>query len=266
MSQYGNGPGGQWNAPPPARKPPYVLIAVVAVVVIAVIVGIVVVVLRANDDDSSKADATTTSAARSSSAQTADEPIDCSYKVGSERAAKPVDPPPAEYAGDPEKQATISTNQGDIGLTLDAEKAPCTVNSFISLAEQGYFDDTACHRLTTAASLKVLQCGDPLGTGTGGPGYTFQDEYPVNESSSTRLYKRGVLAMANAGPGTNGSQFFLVYDDSQLSPDYTIFGTIDSEGLTVLDDIAAAGVEAGGQGGGDGPPAEKVEITSVKVE
>ncbi len=122
---------------------------------------------------------------------------------------------------------------------MDNGKTPCTVNNFTSLAKQGFFDNTNCHRLTTSAELGVLQCGDPTGTGTGGPGYRFPNEYPTNQYRLTDpalktpvLYPRGTLAMANSGPGTNGSQFFLVYKDSQLPPTYTVFGTIDGPGLT----------------------------------
>ena len=114
--------------------------------------------------------------------------------------------------------ASMETNQGDIGLQLDNGKSPCTVNSFASLAQQGYFNDTPCHRLTTTEGLAVLQCGDPTGQGTGGPGYQFANEYPTNQYQPDDpalqqpvVYPRGTLAMANAGPGTNGSQFFLVY-------------------------------------------------------
>ena len=145
-------------------------------------------------------------------------------------------------------RASITTSQGDVGLELDNGKTPCTVNNFTSLAKQGFFDNTTCHRLTTSAELGVLQCGDPTGTGTGGPGYRFPNEYPTNQYRMTDpalkkpvVYPRGTLAMANSGPGTNGSQFFLVYKDSQLPPTYTVFGTIDGTGLATLDKIAAGG-------------------------
>ena len=101
----------------------------------------------------------------------------------------------------------MATNQGNIGLQLDNAKAPCTVNSFASLAQQGYFNDTPCHRLTTSEGLSVLQCGDPTGKGTGGPGYEFANEYPTDQYQPDDpalqkpvIYPRGTLAMANAGP------------------------------------------------------------------
>ena len=116
---------------------------------------------------------------------------------------------------------TIVTNQGRIGLQLANNESPCTVNSFVSLAQKDYFDNTECHRLTTSHALSVLQCGDPKGDGTGGPGYQFADEYPTDQyppgdpaRSVPVVYPRGTLAMANAGPNTNGSQFFMVYRDS----------------------------------------------------
>ena len=116
----------------------------------------------------------------------------------------------------------------------------------------------------------MLQCGDPSGTGTGGPGYRFANEYPTNQYRIADpalhkpvMYPRGTLAMANAGPGTNGSQFFLVYADSMLPPTYTAFGTIDATGLTTLDKIAAAGVEGAGD---DGKPAMTVTIDSVRLD
>ncbi len=166
--------------------------------------------------------------------------------------------------------ASMSTDQGNIGIQLDNAKAPCTVNSFASLAQQGYFNDTPCHRLTTSPGLSVLQCGDPTGSGSGGPGYEFANEYPTNQFQpddpqlqNPVTYPRGTLAMANAGPGTNGSQFFLVYKDSMLPPGYTAFGTIDDTGLATLDKIAAAGVEGGGQ---DGKPATPVQVKSIGLD
>ena len=164
----------------------------------------------------------------------------------------------------------MSTSQGNIGLQLDNGKSPCTVNSFASLAQQGYFDNTPCHRLTTGGELSVLQCGDPTGQGSGGPGYQFDNEYPTDQFQPDDpklvppvVYPRGTLAMANAGPGTNGSQFFLVYKDSKLPPNYTVFGTIDQTGLATLDKIAAAGVAGGGE---DGKPATDVQVKSIQLD
>ena len=122
------------------------------------------------------------------------------------------------------------------------------MNSFKHLAEAKYFDGTSCHRLTTD-NIFVLQCGDPTGTGSGGPGYQFGDENLPTEGADN--YPAGTVAMANAGPGTNGSQFFLVYKDTQLPPSYTIFGTI-TKGLDVVQKVADAGRTT--NGAGDGKP------------
>jgi len=152
---------------------------------------------------------------------------------------------------------TVHTSQGDIVIALNAAKAPHTANSFAFLAGQKFFDGSHCHRLTTEG-IYVLQCGDPTGTGTGGPGYSFGDE---NLTGAT--YPAGTAAMANAGPNTNGSQFFLVYKDTTLPPSYTPFGTITS-GLDVVQKVAAGGSDdANGQG--DGQPKISVVLTSVTV-
>ncbi len=184
--------------------------------------------------------------------------VECQYPTdGAAPPAKEVDTPPEEATVSGEVAATISTSAGDIPLTLDAENTPCTVNSFVSLAEQGYYDQTRCHRLTTSG-IYVLQCGDPTASGSGGPGYRFADELQGDET-----YPAGTLAMANAGPDTNGSQFFLVYQDTQLPPDYTVFGTVAAEGVDVVRSVAEGGAEGGAP---DGPPATPVEVESVTVE
>ena len=165
---------------------------------------------------------------------------------------------------------TLTTSAGPIAITLDANRAPCTVQSMVFLASKGYFDNTTCHRLTAAEGLKVLQCGDPEGTGGGGPGYVVPDELPTDlpagpntQGTETVIYGRGLVAMANAGPGTTGSQFFLVYGDSTLPPNYTVFGTVDQAGLTTLDQIAAGGITPGQNGPEDGAPKNPVTITSA---
>jgi peptidyl-prolyl cis-trans isomerase B (cyclophilin B) len=180
---------------------------------------------------------------------------------------------PAETPKDGKVTLTLTTNQGAIPLVLDRKEAPCTVQSMQHLADKKYFDNTTCHRLTASEGLKVLQCGDPLGTGGGGPGYTVPDELdyaqqlnpgqPGPDGTPTVVYPRGAIAMANAGPSTGGSQFFLVYGDSTLPPSYTLFGTVDPAGLAVLDKIAGGGITPGQNGPQDGAPASPVQITSA---
>jgi len=159
--------------------------------------------------------------------------------------------------------ATLTTNCGDIELTLDGEKAPQAVASFVQLAQQNYWLNSPCHRLTTAETLKVLQCGDPTGTGSGDPGYGFG----VENAPADGKYPRGTVAMARtADPEKgNGGQFFLVHGDSTLpDPDgYTVFGTVTS-GLDIVDRIAAGGVAAGGSTD-DGIPAAPISILRVAV-
>jgi len=138
------------------------------------------------------------------------------------------------------------TTQGIITVKMLTDEAPCTTFSFRFLASQGYYNQTHCHRLTTQG-IYVLQCGDPTGTGSGGPGYEFNDE---NLAGAT--YPAGTVAMANAGPNTNGSQFFFTWKDTTLAPAYTPFGTVIG-GLDVLQKIAAAGDDSQ-NGPGDGYP------------
>lgn len=221
--------------------------AVTGVVLVAVAVVIGVTLAGKSNDKKSAAVAPAASASGS---------VSCGYRAGGSPLAKDVGRPPS-VAIPSAYTATATTNQGTITIQLDGSKAPCTVNSFKYLASKGYFDKTTCHRLTTSG-IFVLQCGDPTGTGRGGPGYTFPDE---NLAGAT--YPAGTVAMANAGPDTNGSQFFLVYKDSQLPPSYTPFGTV-TKGLDVLTAIAAKGSD-NSNGPGDGHPNAPVTITSVNV-
>jgi len=182
----------------------------------------------------------------------------CTY-TASPPAARKVGIPPATPDSKATYQATIVTNRGDIVIGLLNAKAACTVNSFVYLAGKKYFNNTHCHRLTTSGYY-VLQCGDPTGTGHGGPGYKFADE-----NLSGARYTPGTVAMANAGPGTNGSQFFLVYRDSaSLHPDYTPFGTV-VKGLGIIQNVAKAGTD-NANGPGDGHPKEKVVIERVVIK
>ncbi|GAA1998711.1 peptidyl-prolyl cis-trans isomerase B (cyclophilin B) [Nakamurella flavida] len=179
----------------------------------------------------------------------------CDY-VPTGDAAKDVGVPEAQQPTTPPVTAELTLPGGALTISLDRAETPCTVGSFTFLAKAGYFDGTTCHRLTSSASLKVLQCGDPTGTGRGGPGYSFADE-----TSPDMTYPAGTVAMANAGPDTNGSQFFLVYGDSTLPPNYTVFGQITG-GEAALDAIAQAGANGGGP---DGLPAADATISSVTI-
>ncbi|MFZ4302265.1 peptidylprolyl isomerase [Streptomyces cinereoruber] len=202
-------------------------------------------------------------------------------KKGSDNAAgdtptTPAPSPSEEESENPEPKLTVDqkasydmalkTNAGDITIAMDASKTPRTVNSFKHLADKKYFDGSKCHRLTTQ-NIYVLQCGDPQGTGTGGPGYTIPDEnldaLGKAGSDGSVTFPAGTVAMANTGqPGTGGSQFFLVYKDTKLPPTYTPFGKIDAAGLKAVQEVAAAGVEGGA---GDGAPKKAVTIEKATV-
>jgi peptidyl-prolyl cis-trans isomerase B (cyclophilin B) len=156
----------------------------------------------------------------------------------------------------------MSTGQGDLTLTLDREQAPCAAASFTYLAQQQFFDGSPCHRMVNGETFGVLQCGDPSGTGQGGPTYKYAEEV----GPDTR-YPRGTIAMAKSGaPNTTGSQFFLVFTDAQLPPEYTVVGTVDEAGLQVLDQIAAAGNDGSMEPSpGGGKPNVPVVIESMTV-
>ncbi|MFK4226138.1 peptidylprolyl isomerase [Streptomyces sp. NPDC019890] len=161
---------------------------------------------------------------------------------------------------------SLTTNQGEIKIAMDAAKTPHTVNSFKSLADKGYFNGTKCHRLTTEG-IFVLQCGDPKGDGTGGPGYTIPDENLTAlgkaGADGTVTFPAGTVAMANTGqPHSGGSQFFLVYKETKLPPSYTPFGKMDAAGLEVVQDVAKAGVTGGAK---DGAPKTAVTIEKAAV-
>ena len=184
--------------------------------------------------------------------------VSCTY-VAASTPAKPVDPPSGgNVPATGTAAVVITTNEGAITITMDRSKTPCTINSFLSLAQQKYFDATSCHRLVNTG-LYLLQCGDPTGTGTGGPGYTFRDE-----TYATDTFPAGTVAMANAGANTNGSQFFLVYADTGLPPNYTVFGHMDATGIGVLKKIAADGQD-GSISAGCGKPNNPAKILTVTV-
>lgn len=159
---------------------------------------------------------------------------------------------------------TVATSRGDLGVELFGDKAPAAVASFVTLAKKGFFKDTPCHRLVTQG-IFVLQCGDPTGTGTGGPGYSYG---PIENAPADAVYPAGTLAMARPGGTTTGqgSQFFVVYKDSTIPSDaaggYTVFGKVTS-GLENVQKVADAGVAGGAS---DGAPAQKVTLGEVTLK
>ncbi|MEI4277783.1 peptidylprolyl isomerase [Klenkia terrae] len=249
------------------RRRRNVLIGVTVAAVVVVVGAALLVTGLGGDDDSSTASASSSAATSAPAAPTPGPGAEragqtttagaCTYTYDAQGSSGTfaVDAPTGDLPTGTQAE-TISTSAGDIGITLDyTGPGACAADSFATLASQSFFDSTLCHRLTTSDGLKVLQCGDPSATGSGGPGYSFPTAVAGSET-----YGRGVLAMANAGDGTDGSQFFLVYGDSQLDPAYTVFGTIDEAGLGVLDQVAALGTADGSQ---DGQPATAVTIAGV---
>jgi peptidyl-prolyl cis-trans isomerase B (cyclophilin B) len=227
---------------------------VVAVVVI--VVGIVFLTGNHGSPSQAASSSPTTTTTAAPPAKTTSGP--CKYTSTPTQPAPngkdegmPSDPNPTPKTGT--VTVTLKTSDGDIPMTLNRAEAPCTVQSFIHLAQKTYFNNTPCHRMTAYPTppLKVLQCGDPTGAGSGGPGYTIPDEKPTTlkpapaaqGQPASSVYPAGAVAMANTGhPHSGGSQFFLVYADSQLPPNYSVFGTITPDGMTTLNKIAAAGI------------------------
>jgi len=246
-----------------AKKRNKITAAVAAVAVVGIGVGVAIATSGGNKTDSAASSTPTSASSTPSGSPTSPAPTSSSpEKIGYTKtgnASKDVGVP-TYNAADAAKpySATISFNSGDLSFDALTTKAPYTTYSFKYLAGKGYFNNTTCHRLVTSG-IYVLQCGDPSGTGSGGPGYQFQDE---NLTGAT--YPAGTIAMANAGPGTNGSQFFIVYKDSPLPANYTPWGKVSS-GMDVVTKIAAAG-EDDSNGQGDGKPKQPVTIKSVTIK
>ena len=256
---------------------PLGVVAASLVVILALVGGIYFLSTREGDDENVQAE--DSSAAETSQETPQTQPIadkrakalpdtvTCKYEDNGQDSNGAKKPNGKDISTKGTVTVSFETSQGPIEMEMDRAKAPCTTNAISELAKSGYYDDTVCHRMTSGA-LNVLQCGDPTGSGSGSPGFSFADEYPTDEvdekdSQNPVIYPRGSVAMANSGPDTNGSQFFLNYDDSELAPSYTYFATISDEGMKTMDKIAKAGVE-GGQP--DGKPAEEVKIKKATVK
>ena len=253
-----------------ARKRRRNLLAAVAVIAVLVVVGAAVLITNVigGDDGAAAADGSTTPSSGAAAAATtnADGTVACDYQPDTSQNPnlKDVGTPPSPQATPTQGTSTLlmSTGQGDLTLTLDRAGAPCAAASFTFLAQQGFFDGSPCHREVNQDAFGVLQCGDPSGTGQGGPTYKF-----AQEVTDATTYPRGTIAMANSGqPDSTGSQFFLCFTDTQLSPDYTAVGTVDEAGLAVLDQIAAAGNDGSFEPSpGGGAPNVPVTITKMTV-
>jgi eukaryotic-like serine/threonine-protein kinase len=292
-------PTGAHPDPQPSYHPPTqsrrLLLAIVgaSALALAAVVALVIALVTQNDGSTNSAASPTPTRARTPGrpgsnpgptaqatatvpplpafAPPADLGANCQYPSAPDNIVKPVNPPRSgKIATDPAQiPATISTNVGDIGIELANAESPCTVNSFVSLAKQQFFDNTQCTRLVNATDGGSLLCGGPDADGSGGPGYQFADEYPTNQypagDSALRAtveYPRGTVIMATEGPNTNGSQFVLIFRDSELEPQSTVFGTINEAGLAALDKIAEAGIAGNRQ---SGAPTNPVTINSVRV-
>jgi peptidyl-prolyl cis-trans isomerase B (cyclophilin B) len=230
--------------------------AITAVIVVAgAAVGSVFLADRPTGTSASPTPTPSASATPSPTPTTVTEPAThCTY-TPSGTAARKVTLPPATPDYTATYQATISTNRGAIVIDLLNSKATCTVNSFVHLAEAGFYNNTPCPRLSSSADPYMIQCG------SGGPGYEFESE---NLTGAT--YPAGTMAMANSGtPDSNGSQFFLVFKNSELPPDYTPFGEIVS-GLNILQTVAKAGFGPPLSSAGGGKPKESVQIESVTIK
>ena len=185
------------------------------------------------------------------------EKVRCKVTKATAQTPARVTPPNAILKRFP-RTITLETNCGDIVIQTMARQAPVTVTVMATLARSGFFNNTLCHRLTTEG-IFVLQCGDPTATGTGGPDFRYRDENLP--AAGENNYPEGTVAMANSGPGTNGSQFFLVYKNTTLGPNYTIWGRIIS-GLDIVKFIADGGVKNGGV---DGAPLRTISINEART-
>ena len=242
------------------RKQRVALVSSIAA--IAVIGGIVAGVIATSGSSSSKTTSVAaTSSATAAASSSASNPL--AYEASGTSAVKGITVPTFNAAAAAKTYTvTITTNRGNIVFTANGKAAPYTVYSFVYLVEKGFYNNTPCPRISDSG-LYMLQCGDPTGTGSGGPGYTIPDENLSAYGTGTSVtYPAGSVAMANTGAAhSGGSQFFLVFQNSTLSPSYTPFGTI-TQGLDVLKAIAGKGNDGSSSAGG-GKPNESVTIEKV---
>ncbi|MFU8854373.1 peptidylprolyl isomerase [Micromonospora sp. SL1-18] len=234
-----------------------------AAVLVLVVAGTVWLVTKLGGDDDKQQNANTAGYSQ------------CTYtevpKEGRPKQIKDVGLPPTQQANKGSQTMTLDTNLGPITAKINRDQVPCTAGSFTHLASKGFFDNTKCHRLVTQG-IKVLQCGDPAATGNGwrdtdgmgGPSYNLTEENLPTDKRPP--YPEGVIAMANSGqPGSTGSQFFIVYGDSQLDPNYTVLGTITG-GMDLVQQVAAAGDDgAFAQQAGGGHPKKEVVIKKLTM-
>jgi cyclophilin family peptidyl-prolyl cis-trans isomerase len=244
-------------------------ILVTAIAVVVVVGAALLITGVFSGDDAGNEAAGDTGAAPTSgvaaATTNADGTISCTYAPdeSGNPNLKDVGTPPNPEATPTQGSSTLlmSTNQGDLTLTLDRATAPCTSASLTYLAEQKFFDGSPCHRMVNQEAFGILQCGDPTGTGQGGPAYKIAEE-----GLEGATYPRGTIAMANAGKGTTGSQFFLCYTDTQLDPLYTPVGTVDEAGLAVLEKVAEAGNDGSMDAtAGGGAPNTPVTVNTMTV-
>jgi cyclophilin family peptidyl-prolyl cis-trans isomerase len=239
------------------------IIATAVAIVVVVGAALLITGVFQGDDEAASADPTT-GAPTAAATTNADGTVSCTYTPdeSGNPSLQDVGTPPMPEATPTQGTSTLlmSTDQGDLTLTLDRAKAPCAAASFTYLASQKFFDGSPCHRLVNQESFGVLQCGDPTGSGSGGPSYKYAEEVTAETT-----YPRGTIAMAkSSAPASTGSQFFLCFVDTQLPPEYTVVGTVDEAGLAVLDTVAAGGIKDTGPTG-DGAPAIPVTIKTMTV-